>query len=356
MEGWTAGVFLRFLLLLAVLPACSSATGVESSEVLIERIFAPVTAAEVRAIEDEWATRQIQALGVRSEGTLSIPVGPAMATVHVMSHVVDGHRHYGLVIVPANAAPATLPVLVYAHGGDGGVSLQEVTSVLSLLGPMASSFVTVAPSFRSEPLFVGGNRFDSEGPASPWDRDVDDALALVEVAIGIAPAADPARIAVIGTSRGGGVGLLMAAREPRIKAVVNFFGPTDFFGTYARSIVEQAFAGTQQDLPGFQVLDRRFMQPVREGEISVEAFRAELVRRSPVLFVHRLPPVQVHHGTADAIVHVSQAQSLQAALQAANRTAAWDEVFLYPGVGHSVFQMFPAPARVVSFFERHVLR
>jgi hypothetical protein len=50
-------------------------------------------------------------------------------------------------------------------------------------GSGQDGFVFVAPSFRSEPLDFGGTPYVSAGEPSPWDRDVDDALALLNAAI-----------------------------------------------------------------------------------------------------------------------------------------------------------------------------
>jgi dipeptidyl aminopeptidase/acylaminoacyl peptidase len=339
-----------------LLLACGSSTGLQDRVHLTDRVFAPPTAEEIQLVEQEWSARRTPVEGVRVEAVASMQLAGFPSTTHILSHLVDGHRHYGIVVVPARATPNGLPVLVYAHGGDHGVSLSEVAAVLALLGPRASRVVLVAPSFRSEPVIAGAARYTSEGAASPWDRDVDDALALLDVAIGEVPEADPDRIGVLGISRGGGVGLLMAVRDPRISMIVTFFGPTDFFGAYVRSIVEDALGGGTRDLPGFAVLNERFVQPLREGTIGVPQFRLELVRRSAVLFAARLPPVQVHHGTADAVVDVGQAESLRAALQAGGLERAADEIFIYPGVGHTFLQMPAAPSRVGSFMDRHLLR
>ena len=78
--------------------------------------------------------------------------------------------------------------------------------------------------------------FPSEGLPSPWDRDVDDTMSLLSVAFEHVPELDEERVAILGSSRGGAVALLAAVRDRRIDAGVEFFGPTDFFGEYAREI------------------------------------------------------------------------------------------------------------------------
>lgn len=315
----------------------------------LDALFAPPGTAERSAVAQEWAARQPAASDVREELRHETVLASEPATLLVLSHVVDGHRHAGLVLTADDAPPASLPILVYAHGGDGGVDFGELQTLAQLLEDDASAFAFVAPAFRSEPARAGGVTFSSEGPASPWDRDVDDALALVEAAVATTPALDPDRVGVLGLSRGGGVALLMGVREPDIDRIVTFFGPTDFFDGYVRELVEEALRGRARNLPGLRVLDERFIQPLRRGELSIADVRPELVRRSPVLYADRLPPLQVHHGTADGVVYVSQAESLIAAMQALGRGPPEFEAFLYEGAGHSFLEMPESLPRARSF-------
>ena len=114
----------------------------------------------------------------------------------------------------------------------------------------------------------------------------------LSVALEQAPELDEERVAILGLSRGGGVGLLTAARDKRIKAVVEFFGPTDLFGEYALEIFEEALEGELRDLPGLDYMNENVIVPWKEGALSNAAARLELVRRSAVYFVGDLPPVQ----------------------------------------------------------------
>ena len=179
-------------------------------------------------------------------------------------------------------------MILYTHGGDTGVELAEIFLINTVLQPRGLSAAIVAPSYRSEPVEFEDRKFLSEGPPSPWDRDVDDALSLLSVALEEAVELDGERIAVLGISRGGGVGLLAAARDPRIDAVVEFFGPTDFFGEYAREIFEEALAGELRPVAGLEYLNEALIRPWIRGELSDAAGRLELVRRSAAYFVGRI--------------------------------------------------------------------
>ena len=302
----------------------------------LDSLFAPPTPAEIAKVEAEWETRMPETGGVRIQLDTVVEQQSAPLRVRILSHTVGGLRHYGAVVTPPDAEPGSLPVLVFTHGGDNGVELREVFLINALLQFEGRGVGLVAPSYRAEPLEFDDRVFVSDGPASPWDRDVDDTMSLLSVAIEAVPELDKERVAVLGISRGAGVGLLAAARDPRIDAVVEAAGPTDLFDDYAREILEEALAGNIRDLPGVEYLDETLIQPWKRGELTNAQARLELIRRSAAYFVDRLPPVQLHHGTADGVVAVSQAHRLIEAMREAGKGKAEFEAHLYEGAGHNL--------------------
>ena len=123
------------------------------------------------------------------------------------------------------------------------------------LGELIDRFAYVIPSFRSEPLRHGDRAWISEGPSGHWDYDVDDALALVNVAFASTPEARPGSFSIFGGSRGAGVALLAGIRDPRVERIVAFFGPTDFFDDWIRVIARKTALDGPWDLPGLIHLD-----------------------------------------------------------------------------------------------------
>lgn len=332
---------------------CSDAAGPDSRIVAgvdLDVLFSAPTSSEISAVEADWEARDVAATDVEVVLDSVVSVSGVDLRVRIVSHTVGGVLHYGAVLVDTTlAGPA--PVLVYAHGGDGGASVDDVLFLLPFLGDTPSQFVWVVPSFRSEPLEFGSDTWTSEGPASPWDRDVDDALSLLEVAFEIEPVADDSRVGVLGFSRGGGVGLLMGIRDPRVDRVIEFFGPTDFFGPYVQEVTEEALLGSPRDLPGLGYLDQTYIQPLSRGEVTVAQVRDQLVRRSAVLFARRLPAVQIHHGTADTVVDVSQAESLISALEGLGRSEPDFEAWLYEGGTHNPLSLANSIPRTIAFLE-----
>ncbi|MDX1648156.1 MAG: hypothetical protein R3304_13505, partial [Longimicrobiales bacterium] len=59
----------------------------------------------------------------------------------------------------------------------------------------------------------------------------------------------------------------MSARDERVDRVVEFSGPTDFFGSFVRDLAEQSLLGTPPDLPGLDYIDATWLQPLARGEI-----------------------------------------------------------------------------------------
>lgn len=323
------------LLLLFVFAACDSGSDEPriAGGVDLDVLFAPPTQAEKQTILAEWQARTPVATESEVVRTQDITIAGRAYSAKTYRYVVDGLNLYGLVLAPTEAtAAASLPVIVYGHGGDGGTSLAEVSGLAGILLASDQQAIWVAPSFRDEPLSLGdAGTLTSDGPASPWDRDVDDALALLDVTLQANPAADASRIGAVGFSRGGGVSLIMAARDERISRVLDFFGPTDFFGPYVQDIAADALEGGARDLPGFDVLNARFIQPLKNGEITVAQMRLELLRRSPAQFADRLPAVQAQHGTDDQTVLVGQTELLERALR--GRSDA--EFFYWEGGVHN---------------------
>ena len=348
---------LRWILVLFLLLAgCDSTTMVEEDPpppppeeeegtivagVNVDVLFAPPTDAEVNAVLAEWEARRPLTRTVtdfREEVAVTTDLAGKAASMRVVSQTVDGLRHYGAIIAPAEAvADASLPVLVICHGGAEGVDVDELlTAATAGLGEAVTQFIYVIPSFRSEPLEAAGQVYTSDGPPSPWDGDVDDTLSLLTATLENTPAANPDKIAVVGFSRGAAVALLMGLRDDRISHVVDFFGPTDFFGDLAKLVVNQALLGFTFPLPGVPYLNETYIQPLKDGTLTIDEMRLELVRRSPVYFTDALQrfQLQLHHGRKDLVVPVNESERLIEVMNGLGRTAPDFEFFLYDDGEH----------------------
>lgn len=341
---------------LVLLAGCELAASPDAGRVVagvdLDVLFEPPSQAEIDLVTTDWSSRSVAPQQVEVVQTTNTAIGSVPVTVRIVSHVVSGKRHYGGIITPTALAPGTGAVVVYAHGGDSGGSVDEAMTVFGLFPQISQDFVIVVPSFRDEELRFNGQSWRSDGPASPWDHDVDDALALLNVTLALEPAADASRMGVLGFSRGGAVGMLMAIRDSRIEGVVSFFGPTDFFGPFVQDVVTEALMGSPRNLPGLDVLNERFIAPLAAGDLSIDDVRLELVRRSPVLWTATLPRLQMHHGTADPVVPLSQTRHMEEAMAAIGRGAPSFESFIYEGGEHSPFTLPESLQRARTFMEQ----
>lgn len=232
---------------------------------------------------------------------------------------VDGILQGGLVQVPNSSKP--LPVLLFGHPADEGINKAHLSVLGTVLGSFNDEAIIVAPAFRGEAASLGSLTVSSDpSNQSPWDRDVDDALAFLHASLQNIPQCDTSRIAAVGYSRGGGVVLLAALRDKRIASVAEISGPTDFFAPSLQTIALGLAAGNSYDLPGLDFLNTRYLQPFMNGEIPADSLRRVLLRRSAARFAlsGRLPATLAIHGTADSTVNPDQSQALKSAARNVN--------------------------------------
>lgn len=343
--------------LLLVLAGCSGSNGPAKDRIVagvnVTALFAPPSASERLAVQQDWASRDVVPHDITLVDSAHLSLGFAKASVRIVSFQVDGILEYGGIIVPDSAKLGQTPVLVYCHPGDAGENVNQVLSIIPYaLGATSGDFIYVIPSFRGEDLTFQGIAHHSAGEPSPWDRDVDDARALLTATLSTTPEADSTRVGAVGFSRGGCVAMLLGERDTRIDLAVDFFGPTDFFSEFTQGVVEDALQDSLRDLPGLADLDDQVIQPLKNEQITIAQARSEILRRSPVYFLDRLPPTQGHHGTIDDIVPVSEALRLQQALLDAGMLDPDYHVYIYPGGGHDPLTLDGSFGRARNFLQR----
>lgn len=309
-------------------------------------LFAPPTAVEKQLVLADWAARDLAPRGVRVEVVDTAAVGIDSVAIRIVSHLVSGERHYGALVVPLHR-DGPRPVLVYTHFSDLGVSVEATLLALgAVAGLRASQFVLAIPSFRGAYLTYDTRLWRSEGLVSPWDGEVDDALALLRVARDTVPSAAPDRAATLGLSAGGTVALLAAVRDPGVERVVDFFAPADFFGPFVQGLLRDILDGRPPDLPRIPQLQAQVVDPWVRGQIPLAQMRLELLRRSAAHFAERLPPVLAHHGTADDTVPADETRTLVAAVEASGGRI---EAHYYADGTHSPFGLGGSLGRTAAF-------
>ena len=309
-------------------------------------LCAPVMRFEAEALEADWAARNPVMDAFEEVGQLEDEDGSRQ---YLVAHRVDGYRHYGGVVVPPVKAFKKLPVLVLCHPGDAGTSLADQSWFFGSLGDPAirQRFVQVIPSFRGESLDAGTlGRFRSEGPPSLFDRDADDAIALLDCVLRFFSNADSSRVLSAGYSRGGQVAMRIAQRDPRIRGVIDFCGMSDEWTINGQGYIRNFL---EEERPEPAPFDSYYhtLWDLRRGACDVWHSRAVLIRSCIVYHAPRLPKLQIHHGVLDRAVPIHEAERLVAVL--ATIPGANYEYFRYPNGDHGILSLVGAGAQVQEF-------
>lgn len=317
-----------------------------------EYLFAPAKKEEISAVEADWDKRNPGTEGFKIEKKIQ----ESAYSIYIVSHIVDGYRHYGAVQIPAGAsAQNPLPVLVNFHGGIDGFNVTDLlnTFLQYTKDPEFSmKFVTIMPCFRSETLNAGdAGTFKSEGPASELDRDADDVIGLIEAVGANMPEADIKNTALFAISRGSSVAMHVALRARNIKGIVELYGSTDYLLDSLKQSVKNAAAGSAIDNAITGRVMRAVITPLDQAAITLEEGRRRLVEYSSVYFAYRFPRLQIHHGEKDADVPFEHATRLKAVLsQPENANVDWAFYSYTDGI-HSMDSIPDSAPRVMQFLK-----
>lgn len=293
----------------------------------LQRIFAPPTAAERKAVLDVWA----EPVAPATRWTVEDSFEDDGFRLDIVSQRVEGNRHFSAVRTPQVYRPGQpAPILVLNHGGWDGI---EGDWAFELVDDCLADFFVVVPSFRGEELRIFDDTYQSTGEKSLINRDVIDVMALISGVVDNYPGAQDHDVSAWGYSRGGGVSLMLGIRDPRVDRVVNVFGPTDVL-TYPDMINGVIGHLRGEEVSPYYGFPGTFVEAYYDGQTRFEELRMQLLGGSALHFADLLPErVQTHHGARDTIVPVGNARALDQALMRRSDMIT-SEYFEYRFGGH----------------------
>ena len=255
--------------------------------------------------------------------------------------VGPGRVLHGLVDLPQ--APGPRPAVVVCHGFKGFMEWGFFPHLAHLLA--SRGFTTVRFNLSGGGMLPGEDLVsDTEAFAKAIiGRDVEEIEAVLAALVDGRVAAgrvDADRLALFGHSRGGGTGLLAAARSERLAALVTWSAVATFKRLTAEENDAWRRAGrvpvvnarTGQELE----LDRSILDDMeaRAGDYDLEA--AAAARRAPWLIVH---------GEQDETVPATEARRLAAAARPLTRLE------LVAGAGHTFGAVHPFAGPTVELIQ-----
>ena len=232
-------------------------------------------------------------------GTISMPDGAGPFPVVIVNH---GH----------------IPATRYWVGQDSGIFGDPMS---------AHGFISLAPNY---PGYAGSGQLDPVYPSI-----IGEAIANMDLISSLSslPQADVRRVAMIGHSNGGGVGLLIAVIDPRVRALALFAPVSSDMADNARKWWQGSSRGAAPDPDA---------APAAYAHISPRNY-----------FSATTPPTLFLQGTRDQDIPAAWTNTTLSALQARGVDAS---VTWYPGALHDMVgsDLADADARAEAWIRQHL--
>ena len=326
-------------------------SGARAEDELAE-LFTPPTDAEITTVRTIWDARDPTAY----DWAVEFMAYRNDFEIWIVSHVVnDEYRHYGAVRFPRDyRRNEQYPVLLKCHGDFHGADDYDLAMLDGFLPSdcLPENYIIVVPSYRGEGLDLSNLGFyQSEGPLSPNNFDVDDSIALLDGVLCNIPQADATRVATYGTSRGGTVALRVGVREPRVKLVISLYGQSDYFLPSLQAQAEDIlFHGGQAGDPVIESLMNQIVLPWSLGAMTTGEARLAMLLRSTAHFVECFaepyPQLHLHHGILDGVIPVEQSDRMAITLLLLGARRPGFAYYRYPNGIHAPESLTGAEQRI----------
>jgi dipeptidyl aminopeptidase/acylaminoacyl peptidase len=234
---------------------------------------------------------------------LRTPEGSGPFPIVVMLHGFKGFKDWGM--FPPSAR----------HLAANGIACVSLNASMNGVGERLEEFTELEKFARNTP---GREVLDVEH-------------VLREIAGGIDPRLDPARLGLLGHSRGGGVVLLVAARNPHVKCVVTWASVASFFRYTKRAIEEWRTSG-RLEVPNLRTGQILWLE--RDVLEDLEAKREEYDLEKACRKIEA--SCLVVHGKVDEAVGFEDAEKLSSWLASPEK-----RLLPVPSAGHTFGAVHP---------------
>ena len=265
---------------------------------------------------------------------------------YIASYESDGLKIDGLLTIPNGQKPATgWPAIIFNHGFIPPNIYRTTERYVAYVDALArSGYVVFKPDYRGH----GSSEGVAAGGYSTPDYTIDvlNALASVKKLADV----DPKRIGMWGHSMGGMVTLRSMVISKDIKAGVIWSGVV---ASYADLISKWHQPHSEPTPTSGPPEARHWRNQMIEQYGTPEENPDFWNSISPISFVGDISgPLQLHHSASDPEVPYAFSQSLDQAMQAADKTV---EFYTYQGDNHNLSNSFGvAMQRTIAFFDKYV--
>ncbi len=204
--------------------------------------YRSITASDLEGVYSIWSTRDLSVQNVE----LVYETNYSNHRVLIFQHSLLGNIHYGTIAIPEKEDLSGVPVVIIGAGLDQDDRNIDSASIITGYGshPALIGFIKIIPTFRGQTLHFNGNTYKAEGDFfDAYDGATDDSIGLLNVAEAYVPEGRYDKVLVVGGSRGGLTGLLLAMREPRINTVIAAAAPVDFYRKDVRNHYKLQYFG-----------------------------------------------------------------------------------------------------------------
>ena len=293
---------------------------------------------EIAVIRDEWKNRDFTPQDIHTEYAERTGNGDS---IKVISHYINGLKHYGLIRIPAGLKTQSAPILLVLHGGGSSIDVLETDLLYRIASgscrDVLSDYIVIAPSFRGDIVRGENFCFRSEGyTGDVWAGAAEDAAFFLEAVKKLYKKDEGSRTLAMGISRGATVALILSGLTDKITHVIAISTHTNFLN---------------EDVFRNEAVGRDFAKVFFTPRDSPENVRKKILTSSPMYFAEHIPSFEIHQGTTDHLTTVRHARALELRLKEL-KSDSTARFYFYDGKGHGFDDDKLVCLSLAEFFHR----